>query len=74
MSLSDSLISIPNGTQDDIPESSRRSQRQSDGSSNICRAGEEVCIFRVLHSMMIFNRQAYVPSIVSLGPYHHGST
>ncbi|XP_057871891.1 UPF0481 protein At3g47200 [Cryptomeria japonica] len=72
MALSNNHSSVIKGKQNDIPVSSCGSQRQGDGSRNICQGGEKVCIFKVPDPMMNSNRDAYVPCIVSLGPYHQG--
>ncbi|KAL4580168.1 hypothetical protein LXL04_016349 [Taraxacum kok-saghyz] len=34
---------------------------------------ESCCIFRVPHSLVDINKEAYRPRIVSIGPYHHGN-
>ncbi|XP_057871890.2 putative UPF0481 protein At3g02645 [Cryptomeria japonica] len=72
MALSNNHSSVIKGKQNDIPVSSCGSQRQGDGSRNICQGGEKVCIFKVPDPMINSNRDAYVPCIVSLGPYHQG--
>ncbi|GLJ34484.1 hypothetical protein SUGI_0693590 [Cryptomeria japonica] len=86
MAQLDSRSSIIKGKQIYIGESSCGGQWQSDTSGipvqanhifdpscNTWQVGAKVCIFRVPNPIMVGNREAYLPSTVSLGPYHHNS-
>ncbi|PQQ07182.1 UPF0481 protein [Prunus yedoensis var. nudiflora] len=33
---------------------------------------DQTCIYRVPHKLFRHNEEAFVPSLVSIGPYHHG--
>ncbi|CAL9012598.1 unnamed protein product, partial [Prunus brigantina] len=33
---------------------------------------DQTCIYRVPHKLVRHNEEAFVPSLVSIGPYHHG--
>ncbi|KAF9611867.1 hypothetical protein IFM89_036511 [Coptis chinensis] len=39
---------------------------------NVPRLPSECCIYRVHDSLRAVNERAYVPQLVSIGPYHHG--
>ncbi|GLJ34759.1 hypothetical protein SUGI_0699590, partial [Cryptomeria japonica] len=86
MAQLDSRSSIIKSKQIYIGESSCGGQWQSDTSGipvqanhifdpscNTWQVGARVCIFRVPNPIMVGNREAYLPSTVSLGPYHHNS-
>ncbi|XLT26871.1 hypothetical protein HN873_058163 [Arachis hypogaea] len=34
---------------------------------------EKCCIYRVPHNIRKFNKDAYTPEVVSIGPFHHGN-